>query len=66
MGDRVLLIAVNRDQQEVELDLPLQLAPAQATGTLRVGQGPVGTTGGVLHYRFPPLGVLVAEWPGQE
>lgn len=63
VGDRVLLIAVNRDKQEVELDLPLQLAPAQAAATLRIGQGPVGTTGGVLHYRFPPLGVLVAEWP---
>lgn len=63
VGDKVLLIAVNRDQQAVELDLPLQLAPAKAAATLRVGQGPVASADGKLHYRFPPLGVLVAEWP---
>jgi hypothetical protein len=62
VGNRVLLIAVNRDQEEVDIDLPLQLAPANATGTVRVGQGPAGTQGGKLHHRFPPIGVLVVEW----
>ena len=62
VGNRVLLIAVNRDKEEVEVDLPLQLVPADATGQVRVGEGPVATRNGRLRHRFAPIGVLVAEW----
>jgi len=62
VGNRVLLIAVNRDKEEVDIDFPLQFAPTNATGTVRVGQGPAKTQGGKLRHHFPPIGVLVVEW----
>lgn len=62
LGERVVTIAVNRDEEAVEVSWAPQWAPEGGAATVRWEGREVLITGGQLKDAFEPRGVHVYEW----